>query len=211
VVGQVLPGAIPAILSGPGFAADIAVGSPTALTLRLRRRRHRRGAGASASARRPSGSITPLTRAASRSAARPRTCRHCSRIAAGKGFGESAVAALIARSFAELTRFGVAYGARAETLAGLSGLGDLVLTGTSSRSRNRRLGEELGRGLSVEQAIAAAGLAEACGPPASWRRWRRRRAFDVPVAKAVADLIAGRLTVDAAIDVLLSRPPKAEH
>ena len=99
-------------------------------------------------------------------------------IAAGKGFGESAVAALIARSFAELSRFGMAFGAEPETLTGLSGLGDLILTGTSARSRNRRLGEALGKGFSVDEALAATGLAEGL--------WTRRLVlpFELPLTAA---------------------------
>ena len=131
-------------------------------------------------------------------------------IAAGKGFGESTIAALIARSFAELTRFGVAHGARAETLAGLSGLGDLILTGMSSRSRNRRLGEELGRGATLAAAIESTGLAEGVWTAPILAEMAAQKGVEMPVAQAVADFVEGRTSVDRAIEVLLARPVKGE-
>ncbi|MDQ0468002.1 NAD(P)H-dependent glycerol-3-phosphate dehydrogenase [Labrys wisconsinensis] len=210
IVAAALPRAVPAILSGPGFAADIAAGSPTALTLACAEAAT--GEALALALGSPTFRLYHATdmRGVEIGGAAKNVLAIAAGIAAGKGFGESAVAALIARAFAELTRFGVAYGARAETLAGLSGLGDLVLTGTSSRSRNRRLGEALGRGLAVEAAVAAVGLAEGVWTAGILAEMAAAKGVDMPVAQAVADLIAGRLTVDAAIEVLLSRPLKAE-
>jgi glycerol-3-phosphate dehydrogenase (NAD(P)+) len=131
-------------------------------------------------------------------------------VAAGKGFGESSVAALLARGFAELVRFGASYGARAETLAGLSGLGDLILTGTSSRSRNRRLGEAIGAGAAIAAAEAEVGLAEGAWTAGILVELARARGIEMPVCEAVADLVAERTSVDAAIEVLLARPLRAE-
>ena len=135
---------------------------------------------------------------------------HRALILAAMTVGESTVAALLARSFAELTRFGLAFGARPETLAGLSGLGDLILTGTSSRSRNRRIGEELGRGIGLETAIADVGLAEGVWTAPILADMARKRHVDMPIAAAVSDLVAGKASIDQAIKQLLSRPPRAE-
>ena len=128
VIAESAPNALPAILSGPSFAADVARGLPAAVTLAARDD-DVAAALRARSARRRSGSITPTTCAASRSAARPRTCsRSPPASSPGGGLGASAAAALITRGFAELFRFGRAFGARPETLTGLSGLGDLILS-----------------------------------------------------------------------------------
>jgi glycerol-3-phosphate dehydrogenase (NAD(P)+) len=210
IVRDVVPGAIPAILSGPGFAPDIARGAPTALTL---------ACSDLALAARLARSIGSPTfrlyhstdiRGVEIGGSAKNVIAIAAGVAAGKGFGESAVAALIARGFAELTRFGLALGAQAETLAGLSGLGDLILTGTSSRSRNRRLGEALAHGASLAEAIATAGLAEGVWTAGVLVETARAKGVEMPVAAAVAELVAERTTVDAAIEVLLSRPMRSE-
>jgi glycerol-3-phosphate dehydrogenase (NAD(P)+) len=210
IVEAVLPGCPAAVLSGPGFAPDIAHGAPTALTLASAD-----AALASALAEALGSSTLRLYHAGDvrgveiGGAAKNVLAIACG-VAAGKGFGESTVAALIARAFAELSRFGLALGARGETLAGLSGLGDLILTGTSPQSRNRRLGEALGRGAGLDAAIAQAGLAEGVWTAAILAQMARARGIDMPVAAAVADLVEGGATVDALIERLLARPRRAE-
>jgi glycerol-3-phosphate dehydrogenase (NAD(P)+) len=129
----------------------------------------------------------------------------------GAGLGENARAAIIARGFAEMTRFGLARGARAETLAGLSGLGDLVLTCGSTQSRNMRLGMALGEGQTAEQALAGKlSVAEGAATAPVLVEAAVVAGVDMPISAAVADLLAGRATVPEVVRRLLSRPLKSE-
>jgi glycerol-3-phosphate dehydrogenase (NAD(P)+) len=130
-------------------------------------------------------------------------------IVAGRGLGASASAALTTRGFAELVRFGRAYGARAETMMGLSGLGDLLLTCSSPQSRNFSFGVNLGRGQKPE--AIHAGLAEGVFTAPVLLEMARERDVDMPISSAVAALLDGSLGVDAAIESLLTRPFKAEE
>jgi glycerol-3-phosphate dehydrogenase (NAD(P)+) len=210
IVTEVLPKARPAVLSGPGFAEDIARGAPTALTLACTD--PELGAALAAALGSPTLRLYHASdvRGVEIGGAAKNVLAIAAGVAAGKGFGESAVAALIARGFAELLRFGAAYGASAETLVGLSGLGDLILTGTSSRSRNRRLGEAVGAGASIEAAIAEVGLAEGVWTAAILATKAEARGIDMPVAQAVTELVGGRAEIDHLIERLLSRPQRAE-
>jgi glycerol-3-phosphate dehydrogenase (NAD(P)+) len=128
-------------------------------------------------------------------------------IVAGRGLGASAAAALVTRGFAELARFGRAFGARGETLAGLSGLGDLILTCSSAQSRNYSYGVALGRG---EKAQAPHALAEGIFTAPVLVEMAKDKGIDMPIASAVADILAGRASVDAATETLLTRPFRAE-
>jgi glycerol-3-phosphate dehydrogenase (NAD(P)+) len=130
-------------------------------------------------------------------------------IVAGRGLGASAAAALTTRGFAELMRFGTAHGARPETLTGLSGLGDLILTCASAQSRNFSLGVAIGRG---EAPAAATGehLAEGAFTAAVLVEMAMEKNVEMPIAAAVAALLDGTLSVEAAIEALLTRPLKAE-
>ncbi|WP_413991092.1 NAD(P)H-dependent glycerol-3-phosphate dehydrogenase [Labrys okinawensis] len=210
IARETLPACPPLVLSGPGFAADIAKAYPTALTLAC--------ADAALGQRLAKAIGSPAFRLYHSTDLRgveiggsaKNVLAIAAGVAAGRGFGESTVAALLARSFAELTRFGLAFGARTETLAGLSGLGDLILTGTSSRSRNRRFGEELGKGIGIEAAIRDVGLAEGVWTAPILASMADDKGVDMPVAAAVADLVAGKASIDQAIDRLLSRPLRAE-
>jgi glycerol-3-phosphate dehydrogenase (NAD(P)+) len=210
IVGEIMNRPVPAVLSGPGFAADIGRGAPTALTLAC--------ADEDVGRRLIAALGSPTFRLYRSSdvhgveigGAAKNVIAIAAGVAAGKGFGESSVAALLSRGFAELARFGTSYGARAETLAGLSGLGDLILTGMSSRSRNRRLGEAIGAGASMATAEAAVGLAEGAWTAGILVELARARGIEMPVCEAVADLVGERTSVDAAIEVLLARPPRAE-
>jgi glycerol-3-phosphate dehydrogenase (NAD(P)+) len=130
----------------------------------------------------------------------------------GLKLGRSAHAALITRGFAEMTRLGVALGGRPETVAGLCGLGDLVLTCSSPQSRNMSLGLALGQGMSVEQALAGKrSVAEGYESAPAVRELARRLGVETPICEAVAAVLAGETTVDAAIEALLTRPLKPER
>jgi glycerol-3-phosphate dehydrogenase (NAD(P)+) len=129
----------------------------------------------------------------------------------GKGLGQNARAALIGRGFAEMTRFGLACGARRETLAGLSGLGDLVLTCSSTSSRNYSLGKGIGEGRTAAELLAdRTTVAEGAFTAPVLARLARERGIDMPIVAAVDALIAGRAKVDAVLEALLARPPRAE-
>src|SRR5947199_17517 len=119
--------------------------------------------------------------------------------------------ALIGRGFAEMTRFGLAYGARRETVTGLSGLGDLVLTCSSTSSRNYSLGKAIGEGRSAaELLVDRRTVAEGAFTAPVLARLAREKGIDMPIVDAVDALIAGRATVDEVLGALLSRPPRAE-
>jgi len=133
-------------------------------------------------------------------------------VVVGRGLGDNARAAVIARGLAELARYVRARGGRAETAMGLSGLGDLVLTAGSPRSRNMALGVALGGCASVADALAAArGVAEGAATAPVLAADAQRRGVAMPIADAVADLLAGRSTVDACVERLLARPMGSEH
>jgi glycerol-3-phosphate dehydrogenase (NAD(P)+) len=131
-------------------------------------------------------------------------------IASGKALGLSAGAALIARGFAELSRFGLAKGALPGTLTGLSGLGDLVLTCSSRQSRNFSLGAALGEGLSLEDATRRVGTAEGAFTCAILCDLADQAGVDMPIAKAVDAVLSGRASVDEMIKALLTRPAKPD-
>lgn len=210
VAAEVLPAGTPvAVLSGPSFAADVARNLPTAVTLAAED-----GALAADLARTLSGPSLRLyhtddVRGVEVGGAGKNVLAIASGIVAGRGLGESARAALIARAFAELMRFARAYGGRPETLMGLSGLGDLVLTASSPQSRNFAFGERLGAGASP--AAAAGGkLAEGAFTAAALVALARAREVEMPVAEAVAAVVAEAASVEAVIARLLARPLKGE-
>jgi glycerol-3-phosphate dehydrogenase (NAD(P)+) len=128
-------------------------------------------------------------------------------IVAGRGLGASAAAALVTRGFAELFRFGRALGARAETLTGLSGLGDVILTCASAQSRNYSFGLALGKGAPAQTDGA---LAEGVFTAPVLLEMANAHGVEMPIAAAVVDILAGKASVDAAIEALLTRPFRAE-
>jgi glycerol-3-phosphate dehydrogenase (NAD(P)+) len=204
VLADAAPNAVPAILSGPSFARDVSLGLPTAVTIAARMDvALRLQATLGHATFRPYAS-DDLTGVALGGAAKNVYAIACG-IVDGMGLGESARAALIARSFAELTRLGQALGARADTLMGLSGLGDLVLTATSTTSRNFSYGRALGQGTAPEGALAE-GVETA---PALVKRARAER-VELPIAEAVAHVLDGSLSVGQAVLRLMSRPLKPE-
>jgi glycerol-3-phosphate dehydrogenase (NAD(P)+) len=132
-------------------------------------------------------------------------------IVAGKKFGASAHAALVTRGFAEMVRFGAALGARRETLTGLSGLGDLVLTCGSQQSRNMSLGIELGKGRSLAEVLGKRiAVTEGVYTASALVEMAAARGIDMPIAQAVHAVISGLATVDEAIEALLARPLRSE-
>jgi glycerol-3-phosphate dehydrogenase (NAD(P)+) len=210
IIADCLPSAVPAILSGPSFAADVARGLPTAVTL---------AAADETVAQMLARSLGSATfrpyhstdvRGVEIGGAAKNVLAIAAGIVAGRKLGASATAALTTRGFAELMRFGRAYGAQTETLTGLSGLGDLVLTCTSAQSRNFSLGRALGAGHSLDEARRTGHLAEGAFTAAALVDMARARAVEMPIATAVAAVLEGGLTVDAAIEALLTRPFRAE-
>ncbi|RVT98769.1 NAD(P)-dependent glycerol-3-phosphate dehydrogenase [Rhodovarius crocodyli] len=131
--------------------------------------------------------------------------------ATGAGFGENARAALITRGLAELSRLVLALGGRAETAAGLSGLGDLMLTASSPSSRNTALGMRLGEGLSLDEALSRSrGVAEGVATAPALLARAAALGVEMPICAAVAEILSGRLTVPAAMEALLARPFRTE-
>jgi glycerol-3-phosphate dehydrogenase (NAD(P)+) len=210
VIAESLPNAAPAILSGPSFASDVIRGLPTAVTLAASDER------TAASLSRALGSSTfrPYHTTDLRGVEIGGAAKNVLAIAAGvvsgRGLGASAAAALTTRGFAELMRFGRALGARPETLTGLSGLGDLILTCSTPQSRNFSLGLALGRGQSPLEAIAETGLAEGVYTAAVLNEMARARNIDMPVVEAVSLVLSGEMTIDEAIERLMTRPFRAE-
>jgi glycerol-3-phosphate dehydrogenase (NAD(P)+) len=211
VAAEAVPNAPLAVLSGPSFAAEVARGLPTAVTLAADTEA-RAAALAERIARptfRPYAS-DDVTGAEIGGAVKNVLAIACG-VVIGAGLGENARAAIIARGFAEMTRFGLARGARAETLAGLSGLGDLVLTCGSTQSRNMRLGMALGEGQSAADALAGKlSVAEGAATAPVLVEAARRAGVEMPISAAVAALLAGRATVGAVTNALLGRPLRAE-
>ena len=211
VLAEAAPRAAPAVLSGPSFASEVARGLPTAVTL--------------------AAADLDLARALAQAIATPTFRPYDSHamigaeaggaiknvlaiacgVAEGRGLGRSAQAALITRGFAELTRLAVALGGEAETVAGLCGLGDLVLTCSSETSRNMSLGLAIGRGASLEAALAGKlSVAEGVASAPAVTQLAARNGVETPICEAVRAILAGELDVGPAIAALLSRPLKAE-
>ena len=198
-----------AVLSGPTFAAEVARGQPTAVTLAC----SDAGVGAALVARLARPAFRPylsddVTGAEIGGAVKNVLAIACG-VVEGAGLGLNARAALIARGFAEMTRFGLARGARAETLAGLSGLGDLVLTCSSANSRNFTLGLGLGRGEPAATLLDTRTIAEGAATAPVLVAAARAIGVEMPIAEGVAALIKGA-PVAAIVAALLGRPLRAE-
>ena len=211
VLTQSIPGAVPAVLSGPSFAADVSRGLPTAVTL--------------ACADKEIGE--QLVEAVGQPGFRPywtddlvgaevggaikNVLAIACGIVEGLELGKSAHAALIARGFAEMTRLGVAMGGRAETLAGLCGLGDLVLTCSSPQSRNMSFGLALGQGQSAKEILNARNsVTEGVATAPALVALARQNQVEMPICDAVNAILSDEMTVSDAITHLLARPYKGE-
>jgi len=210
VISDSLPTARPAILSGPSFAADVALGLPTAVTLALEDGEQ----AATLAAALGSATFRPYHTTDIRGVEIGGAAKNVLAIAAGivvgRGLGASAAAALITRGFAELFRFGKAFGARPETLTGLSGLGDLVLTCSSPQSRNFALGVMLGKGEARDTTRSESKLAEGTFTAPVLIEMASLKGVEMPIANAVAAILDGRASVVEAIETLLTRPFRAE-
>lgn len=211
VAREACAGAPISVLSGPTFAHEVAAGFPTAVTLAAEdqalgeRLRHR-----IASPKFRVYLSDDVAGAEIGGAVKNVLAIACG-VVEGKGLGQNARAALIARGFAEMTRFGLACGAQRETLAGLSGLGDLVLTCSSTSSRNFSLGKGIGEGRSaVELMSDRRTVAEGAFTAPVLARLAEERGIDMPIVAAVDGLLAGRFTVDEVLGQLLARPPRPE-
>jgi glycerol-3-phosphate dehydrogenase (NAD(P)+) len=207
VIAETAPGAVAAILSGPSFAQDVAQGLPTAVTLAAK---DAALAGALVQAL-GSATFRPYhttdVRGVEIGGAAKNVLAIAAGIVVGRKFGASAQAALTTRGFSELARLGRACGARSETMAGLSGLGDLILTCSSPQSRNFALGVALGRG----EAPPRDKLAEGEFTAPVLVELAASQNVDMPVSQAVAAILSGATTIDEAIESLLTRPFKAEE
>ena len=200
------PTATAAILTGPSFAIDIAQGLPTALTLATESETDARSL--QATLNRPLLRLYRSTDVigAELGGALKNVIALAAGIAIGAGLGDSARASVIARGFSELGRFASAKGARTETIQGLSGLGDLVLTCTSEKSRNFACGVALGKGEAIDPDTTVEGLASA--PTVA--REAEGLTLDIPLIRAVSDVVTGRIDIPGAIETLLARPVGTE-
>src|SRR5665213_4215198 len=210
IIAECAPKALPAILSGPSFAGDVARGKPTAVTLAAADGKIAQAlAQAIASASfRPYHSTD--VRGVEIGGAAKNVLAIAAGIVTGRGLGASAAAALTTRGFAELVRFGKAYGARLETMTGLSGLGDLILTCSSPQSLNFSFGVALGKGEKPDGA-AHGKLAEGAFTAPVLLEMAAEKNIEMPISAAVAALLAETLSVDEAIGSLLTRPIKSEE
>lgn len=209
---DVIPGAVVGVLSGPSFAADVARGLPTAVTL---------ACGNEAIGQRAAEAIghpgfrpywTDDVIGAEIGGAVKNVLAIGAGIVEGLGLGRSAHSALIARGFAEMSRLGTALGGRAETLAGLSGLGDLVLTCSSPQSRNMSLGLALAAGRAPAAVLAARrAVTEGAETAPALIELARRHGVEMPIAQAVDAILSEEMTVPEAMERLLARPLKAER
>lgn len=199
VLRDTLPDTPLAVLSGPSFARDVAKGLPTAVTIAAKGELATQLQTALGSAAFRPYASDDVTGVALGGAAKNVYAIACG-VVEGMGLGENARAALLARSFAELARLGEALGARRETLMGLSGLGDLVLTATSKSSRNFSYGAAIGSGAKPDGKLAE-GVDTA---PALVTR-ARALGVEMPIAEAMADLLDGTLPLEQAVMRLMSR------
>ena len=211
VLAETLPAAAPAVLYGPSFAAEVARGLPTAITLAAADPDLARtlAEAIATPAFRPYVSADMI--GAEAGGAIKNVLAIACGVVEGRGLGRSAHAALVTRGFAELTRLALALGGRAETVTGLCGLGDLVLTCSSAQSRNMSLGLALGRGQSAAEALAGKlSVAEGAESAPAVRQLAARLGVETPISDAVAAILAGEMGVDDAIASLLARPLRSE-
>jgi glycerol-3-phosphate dehydrogenase (NAD(P)+) len=209
IIAECAPKAVPAILSGPSFAADVARGLPTAVTVAATDATTAADLAHALNA----GTFRPYhsndVRGVEIGGAIKNVLAIAAGIVTGRGLGASASAALTTRGFAELVRFGKACGATTETMMGLSGLGDLILTCSTPQSRNFSCGVALGKGEKPDTA-AHGKLAEGVFTAPVLLEMARDKNVEMPISSAVAAMLSGKMSVDEAIESLLTRPLKSE-
>ncbi|HEX8840723.1 MAG TPA: NAD(P)H-dependent glycerol-3-phosphate dehydrogenase [Sphingomicrobium sp.] len=212
VAREVCPASPVAVLSGPTFAHEVAAGLPTAVTLACEDRQLGEKLRARINQVHFRTYCTDDVAGAEAGGAVKNVLAIACGIVEGKRFGQNARAALIARGFAEMTRFGVAMGGRRETLAGLSGLGDLVLTCSSTSSRNFSLGKAIGEGGNVRDLLKdRRTVAEGAYTAPVVHRIAVERDIDMPITAAVVELLEGKVNIDELLETMLSRPPGDEE
>lgn len=210
IVIEEVPDAVPAILSGPSFASDIDRGLPTAVTVASADEAVARAIAAALGS--PAFRLYHTTdlRGVEIGGATKNVLAIAAGIVAGRRLGASATAAITARGFAELSRFGAHFGARPQTLMGLSGLGDLILSCSSLQSRNFALGHALGEGKGLDMVSGKGALAEGALTAEILVEKAEAAGIDMPIAKAVDAVLGGLIDVDQAIAQLMARPQRAE-
>jgi glycerol-3-phosphate dehydrogenase (NAD(P)+) len=211
IAGEIVPEAPVAILSGPSFAAEVARGQPTAVTIASRDPVLGRAFVAALGTPRFRPYLSPDPIGAEIGGAVKNVLAIACGIIEGRGLGDNARAALITRGLAEMIRLGLAKGAEAETFRGLSGLGDLVLTCTAGQSRNYSLGLALGRGKTLAQALAGQrAVVEGIATAAAVARLAARLGIELPITAAVDGVLHREMAIDMMIDNLLARPYRSE-
>ncbi len=211
VLAEVMPDQAIAVLSGPSFAIDVAGGLPAAVTLACRDQAMGQALADGIGNRSFRIYWTDDITGVEIGGALKNVMAIAAGIVEGKGLGTSAHAGLVTRGFAELRRFGEAHGARPETLTGLSGLGDLILTCGSPKSRNMSLGAALGQGTPLEEVLGGrVAVTEGVYTAGAVARIAQQKHIEMPITLAVAGILNGDLSVDDAIQRLMLRPQKAE-
>ena len=212
VAHEVCPSSPVAVLSGPTFAHEVAAGLPTAVTLACADNALGEDLRSRINLPHFRTYLTDDVCGAEVGGAVKNVLAIACGVAEGRGLGQNARAALIARGFAEMTRFGIAMGGRRETLAGLSGLGDLVLTCSSTASRNFSLGLAIGEGRNPDELLAdRRTVAEGAYTAPVLHRIALDRGIDMPLVAAVVELLEGRVRIDELLSTMLSRPPGDEE
>lgn len=211
IIEDIMPDVVPAVLSGPSFAIDVAKGLPTAVTLAC--------ADTHIGAKLVNAIASPGFRpyysndvlGAEIGGAVKNVLAIVCGLVLGKGLGRSAHSAIIARGFAEMTRLGKALGCDPETLTGLCGLGDLVLTCSSEQSRNMSCGLALGQGQSLEDIMSArTAVTEGVATAPALKTLAQSAGIEMPICAAMANILDGSENIDTAITRLLSRGHKSE-
>lgn len=211
VVTETLPHARHAILSGPSFAADVARGLPAAVTLASRNEQLGQSLAKELGYRQFRIYWSDDVTGVQLGGAIKNVLAIAAGVVDGKDLGASAHAALVARGFAEMARLGIAMGAKPETLTGLAGLGDLILTCGSANSRNMSLGRALGKGQSLADTLGArSSVTEGVFTAQAVAALARKHGVDMPICDSIHKITSGTITVNDAIASLLDRPMKAE-
>lgn len=207
VLSETIPGAVPAVLSGPSFAIDTAKGLPTAVTLACEDEAVGTELVEALGTKRFRPYLANDLVGAEIGGAVKNVLAIACGISEGRGLGKSAHAALISRGFAEMTRLALALGAQRETLSGLCGLGDLVLTCSSPQSRNMSCGLALGRGVHLDDIMSSRkAVTEGVASAPAVVALARRHGIEMPICEAVDTILKGDVSVEEAIEALLARP-----
>jgi glycerol-3-phosphate dehydrogenase (NAD(P)+) len=211
VLASVLPNNPIAVLSGPSFAGEVARDLPVAVTVACEDRKLGEALMHALAHRTFRVYWTDDIRAVQIGGAVKNVLAIAAGIVEGRHFGASAHAALTARGFAELARFGAKLGGRFETLTGLSGLGDLILTAHSTQSRNMSLGHALGQGKKLEDILSSRkAFTEGVHTAGAVVEVARKHGVEMPICEAVNAVVKGQMSVDEAVHALLSRPLRPE-